>query len=95
LARKPSSELDWERVLGVPVVIAGYGEDRCGILHVGLVELFVVEGALPVEVHEVPEVVKERRCRVERCEVALHCCGDVLLKIQAAVFLRCRRRHER
>src|ERR1019366_2241548 len=61
-------------------MVARGREDGGGILHVGLVELFVVERALSVEVDDVAEVVEERWPWFECTEVALHRSGYVFLK---------------
>ena len=47
--------------MGIAVVIAGNRNDGRGVVIVGLVELAVVVGDLPVEVDDIAEVIEETR----------------------------------
>src|ERR1700733_8233564 len=57
--------------LGIPVVIAGNGEDGRRIVLVGFVELRFVQGALAVEVDNISEVKEERRLQTLRSSIDL------------------------
>src|SRR5262249_29162230 len=82
--------LSIDRIAGasviVTVMIAGDGEDRGGVVLVGLIELAHVKLALAIEINDVAEIVEKSRRRLAALgtgDLVRHGLGDGLLDVVA------------